>query len=147
MQQHLYIETKCITNKMHARLSNQGFNYQLQGIPGCFMWHRLHKYSLFPCYMQEHNNDSNFVVRTLAKKAAVILQQVSASTEERESKRAMPAHTVLQWDNYRSCLGVRRHTFTSVRVQEVRTKPPPHPGWVLLVLNQTRKTQQQYYKL
>lgn len=55
----------------------------------------------------------NFVVRTLAKKAAVISQQVSASTEQRESKRATPVHTVLQWDN-RSCLGVGRHTFTSL---------------------------------
>lgn len=57
------------------------------------MWHELHKHSVFPLHMQEHDNNSNFVVRTLVKKAAVLSQQeVSASTEQGKGSSHTTAH-------------------------------------------------------
>lgn len=124
-ESHFCIETKCVMNQKHTSLSNKCFNYQLEGIPRCFMWHGLHKYSLFLCHMQAHDNNSNLVVRTPAKKATALSQQIPVSTEQRESRRATQVHNILQWDNYRSLLGGGRRTFTSTLTEEVSTRSPP----------------------
>lgn len=124
-ESHFCIETKCALNEEQTSLSNEFLNYHLGSIPRCFMWHRLHKYSLFPCHTQAHDNNSNLVVRTPAKKATALSQQVSVSTEQRESRRATPVRNILPWNNYRSLLGGGRRTFTPPLMEEVSTKSPP----------------------
>lgn len=78
--------------------------------------------------MQAHDNNTNLVVRTPAKKATALSQQVSATTEQRESRRATAVCRILRWNNYRSLLGGERHTFTSPVMEEVSIKSPP--PWV-----------------
>lgn len=112
MQSHVSV-LKQNMNQKHPSLSNECFNYQLEGIPRCFMWHGLHKYSLFPRHMQAHDNNSNLVVTTPAKKATALPQQVSVSTEQMESRRATSVCNILQWNNYSFLLGGGRRTFTS----------------------------------
>lgn len=75
--------------------------------------------------MQAHDNNSNLVVRTPAKKATALSQQVSDSTVHRESRRATQLHNILQWHNYRSLSGDGRRTFTSPPMEEASTKSPP----------------------
>lgn len=54
--------------------------------------------------MQIHDNSSDLVVRLPAKRVTALSQQVSVSTEHRESRRAIEAQ-ILQWDNFRPLLG------------------------------------------